>query len=159
MAEFVTLCDARGAVTQIWGAVRQVHIGKGKPLAEDQTLTADSLRPICVTSMWWRVPGKARFGQPQAQAWMRQILPDYVFGGVPKRGTGDAIAWMLHSVRRRPSIWQRPFDHVHPTHVCLSHLLAPWRAPCSCSTLSRSLEQSNEISSVHGSHRPPRRTG
>lgn len=123
VASFVNHCETCGSIPQQWTYIRQLHLDKGK-----QSDLVSDLRPISVTSVWWRVVGKARYQHPVTQAWLTQILPGYVFGGVPGKGVADAMGPILAADASHEWIasldYAKAFDRVLPELSCriLTHL-------------------------------------
>lgn len=78
VASFVNHCENIGSIPRQWSHIRQLRLDKGK-----QSDLVSDLRPISVTSIWWRVVGKARYQHPTTQDWLARILPSNVFGGYP----------------------------------------------------------------------------
>ena len=111
-----------GQIPTSWKLVRQVHLPKGQEDQPDGSALAEDLRPVSITSLWWRVLNGSRFRQPETQAWLSQSLPPYIFGGLPGKGVEDAIApllikdlegWTLASLDLA-----KAFDYTHPSLVC-----------------------------------------
>eukprot|EP00438_Fugacium_kawagutii_P001524 Skav207802 [mRNA] locus=scaffold381:23573:27208:+ [translate_table: standard] len=117
VADFVKNCELQGQIPDQWKEIRQMHLSKGK--ASD--LVGD-LRPISVTSLWWRTVQRARFQHEQTQKWINQTMPHYVYGGVPGKGTIDAVAPLLKADASHWWIgsldYQKAFDRVQPREVC-----------------------------------------
>ena len=100
LATFYRQCEESGCIPQAWNRVRQVHLGKGKPKEKDGAVLAANLRPISTSSMIWRVYNKARYRREDTQRWLRQVMPSCVYGGVPTRGTQDALGPLLECVNK-----------------------------------------------------------
>eukprot|EP00435_Cladocopium_sp_Y103_P038804 s136_g10.t1 len=117
VAAFVQHCEQVGAIPTQWKEMRQLHLSKGK-----NSDSVDNLRPISVTSFWWRTVQRARFQQPAAQSWIQGSMPPYVYGGIPHRGTIDAVAPLLKADAEHWWIgsldYQKAFDRVQPRVVC-----------------------------------------
>ena len=122
LASFMAHCEALGCIPSSWRAIRQVHLGKGKRKQDDGSLLAEDLRPISVASVWWRVWSKARFRQPEVQRWLLEFIPPYMYGGVPKKGPGDALGPVLKFVDQGLCIGSldlaKAFDYTDPKLAC-----------------------------------------
>ena len=135
VADFVAHCETLGKIPLQWKQMKQrLHLSKGK----NSDLVGD-LRPISITSLWWRTLQRARFQQDAAQQWIQQTMPPYVFGGVPRKGTTDAIGPLLLADAKHWYIgsldYQKAFDRVHPSLVC--DLFAHFGMPAPVATLMR----------------------
>ena len=123
VASFVNHCELIGHIPNQWTYIRQLHLDKGK-----QSDLVSDLRPISVTSVWWRIIGKARYQHQATQDWLSRILPPYVFGGVPGKGIADAMGPILASDASHGWIasldYAKAFDRVQPHLSCriLRHL-------------------------------------
>ena len=98
LAGFCDKCRHRGTLPKAWKLYRQVHLGKGKaPEPDGATLTAN-LRPVSIASVFWRTYTKACFKKTETQTWLRETMPDFVYGGIPKRGVQDGVGRLLKCV-------------------------------------------------------------
>ena len=100
LARFYKLCEEQAVVPSAWLQIRQVHLGKGKPKDSDGTMLTTNLRPISVSSMMWRVYNKARFRHVETQRWLKRAMPPSLYGGVPGRGTQDALGPLLAVINK-----------------------------------------------------------
>ena len=118
LAQFYLECENCSRVPEAWRQIRQVHLGKGKPRESNGSMLAANLRPISVTSLIWRVCCKARYGHKDTQAWLKHAMPNYVYGGIPGRGTQDAIGPLLYQTHRYWYVGtldlEKAFDHADP---------------------------------------------
>ena len=95
LVEFYHRCEGIGQVPRAWRSLRQIHLSKGKKPGKDGASLAADLRPVSISSLFWRLYTKARFQRPKTQAWIKQILPENVYGGVPGKGIQDAAGQLL----------------------------------------------------------------
>ena len=95
VADFYSHCLVVGIVPEFWKCFRQVQLGKGDIAPTSEFVYAKQLRPICVSSLIWRVCQKAQFNHTDAQTWIRSVFPSCFYGGIKGRGTDDAIAPLL----------------------------------------------------------------
>ena len=60
----LVLCGTEnpGKIPTQWKEMRQLHLSKGK-----NSDLVENLRPISITSLWWRTVQRARFKQSSAQ--------------------------------------------------------------------------------------------
>ena len=118
LAKFYLECENCSRVPKAWRQIRQVHLGKGKAKEHDGSMLTANLRPISVTSLIWRICCKARFRHKDTQAWMKRVMPKYVYGGVPGRGTQDAMGPLLYHTHRYWYVGtldlEKAFDHADP---------------------------------------------
>ena len=118
LAKLYSECENCSSVPQAWRQIRQVHLGKAKPREQDGGMLTANLRPISVTSLIWRICCKARFRHKDTQAWMKRVMPDYVYGGVPGRGSQDAMGPLLYHTHRYWYVGtldlETAFDHADP---------------------------------------------
>lgn len=122
--------------------MRQVHLGKGKLPNADGSALADHLRPIAVTSIWWRIVQGARFRHPDFQQWLIRAIPTWVYGGVPGRGVEDAIAPLLIKEYEQSILatldLTKAFDFANPVLVWSWNIWVwPHKRPNSCNMLGQ----------------------
>ena len=92
---FFTHCETLSRIPAAWGNVKQIHLPKGKPPQPDGSVLAADLRPVSVSSIWWRVANNAKFRLPEVQQWVMRSVPSFLYGGIPGKGVEDAIAPLL----------------------------------------------------------------
>ena len=118
VAAFYALCEQSGRTPKMWREIRQVHLGKNKPRESDGAMLTSNLRPISISSVFWRVCSRARFQQPQTQAWLQRALPRYFYGGLPGRGTQDSLGPLLLCTQKKWHVGtldlEKAFDHGDP---------------------------------------------
>ena len=131
LAHFFDHCENIGRLPDAWMQIRQVHLGKGKPKESDGSCHANDLRPIAVSSIWWRVLNNTRYQMNETQQWLTSVMPAWVYGGIPGKGVQDAMSpllqaelqnWVLASLDLT-----KAFDHGDPrlVHRMLLHLGMP----------------------------------
>ena len=121
LATFFEHCENIGRLPDAWLQIRQVHLGKGKSLEKDGSCHANDLRPIAVSSIWWRVLNNTRYQQKETQEWLTSVMPAWVYGGIPGKGAQNALcpllqaelqSWVLASLDLT-----KAFDHGGPRLV------------------------------------------
>ena len=95
VAEFCNRSEREGQVPRTWKLSRQVHLSKGKDPEPDGSLLTSSLRPVSISSLFWRIYTKARFKNDVMQRWIVDTFPSCVYGGMPKKGVQDAAGQLL----------------------------------------------------------------
>ena len=93
---FITHCETLGRIPTAWGNVKQIHLPKGKPPQPDGSVLAADLRPVSVTSIWWRAANNPKFRLPEVQQWVLRSVPSFLHGGIPGKGVEDARGGRCH---------------------------------------------------------------
>ena len=99
IAPFFAALEIIGCIPSAWRNIRQTHLPKqGKePRVSDGAMDASAYRPISVSSVFWRIWGKARIRQPQTAAWISSWFPEDAFGGKPGHDAQVAIISLLEA--------------------------------------------------------------
>ena len=114
LAGFYLECDNCSRIPKAWRQTRQIHLGKGEPREQDGSMLAANLRPISVTSLIWRICRKVRFRHNDTQAWLKRVMPDCVYGGIPWKGTQDAAGPLLYQTHRYWFLGTMDLETVNP---------------------------------------------
>lgn len=109
-----------------WSTIRQAH----KPKLDDATeaklgaptAKVGKLRPISVSSVWYRLWSSARARHPSTALWMASWVPKGHYGGLPHRSTEHAIAHLAAAVDAGQTTivttdLEKAFDHCNPRDV------------------------------------------
>ena len=119
ITDVYTCCEATGFVPSQWRSMRQQHLPKpGKGLREDGATDAETLRPVAILSVWWRLWGSARVRTTQVKAWTTTWLPAEAHGGKPACEVLDAVLPLLERTDDDEYLgsfdYSLAFDFTHP---------------------------------------------
>ena len=119
-AEFMACCERNGLVPSQWANLRQIHIPKpGKKVRGDGAKDVAGLRPIAISSVWYRVWAAAGIHSEPAVAWFSSWVPSQACGGVKGKDVRTALGPLIQAARQGKYLvsldFSLAFDHCCPT--------------------------------------------
>ena len=118
-ALFTSACERLGKIPTVWNRLRQIHLPKsGKGVRGDGARDVASLRPVAISSSWYRLWASTRLASEQTQAWIQQWVPSQACGGIKGRDISHALGPIVKSIRQEKFLisldYSLAFDHCSP---------------------------------------------
>ena len=85
--------EDRGKVPTAWRSLRQAHIPKTDADAAGGPIAAEALRPIAVTSAWYRLWASSRFRTRACARWIDEWWDDDMLGCRRRAEAAEGVAW------------------------------------------------------------------
>ncbi|CAK0789281.1 unnamed protein product [Prorocentrum cordatum] len=108
--------ETLGLVPDEWKAMRQVHIPKDD--TDEGPVSTASLRPISVTSSWYRLWASARFRSHDCSEWIDTWWDDAMLGARKAAEAHEGIAWAVGAAAAGKYLtswdFSLAFDHTDP---------------------------------------------
>ena len=120
LTDFYNFMESAGCCPTLWLQIRQTHIPKPKGFrASDNACDVAALRPISVTSIFWRLWGSTRMKHDQTIAWVDSWCPSNMHAGKRKRGCYTALHEIFQATEKGHFLasldYSLAFDCVSPT--------------------------------------------
>ncbi|CAK0819641.1 unnamed protein product, partial [Prorocentrum cordatum] len=105
VAEFFNLCETVAALPSGWQKERQAHLPK-EDVAEGKALPAEAVRPISVSSCWYRLWAGSRLHSAASRQWQRRWWPERAFGAKRGASVNDAAGMPKAIVAMLTQQWE-----------------------------------------------------
>ena len=118
LSRFYQFMETCGTCPSMWTKIRQTHIPKSKGFRpEDQACDVAALRPISVTSVFWRLWTSSRLKKPEVTDWIKTWTPRFMHAGSRGRGCHTALHDIVKSVENLEYLaslnFSTAFDRTH----------------------------------------------